>query len=49
MCASDNPMTAEKPQNTACAIDGLMRLMPNDSASTKPSGDSMAIQASMVG
>ena len=42
-------MQAEKPQNTACAIVGLMRLMPNDSANTNPSGEIMAIQASMVG
>ena len=39
-------MTAEKAQNTAWAVDAFIFWMPNDSAKTKPSGDSMMIQVS---
>ena len=42
MCARDRPMMAEKPQNTACAVDAFMRLMPKDRASTKAKGENMA-------
>ena len=42
-------MTAEKAQNTACTVVAFMRWMPNDSANTKPNGDSMTTHARTVG